>query len=121
MRIAELFYSIQGEGALVGVPSVFVRTSGCNLRCVYCMAERQTFLPKSEVLTIEELRSRIMNSLIAVALGFGVCCLPALRNLAAGRQLFATGSASGVTVTNGRIRSNFFFPIPLTSRNSSRE
>jgi len=36
MRIAELFCSIQGEGMLVGVPSVFVRTSGCNLRCRWC-------------------------------------------------------------------------------------
>ena len=36
MKIAELFYSIQGEGSLVGVPSVFIRTSGCNLRCTWC-------------------------------------------------------------------------------------
>ena len=33
MRIAEIFYSIQGEGILGGVPSAFVRTSGCPLRC----------------------------------------------------------------------------------------
>ena len=33
LKIAELFYSIQGEGSLVGVPSFFIRTSGCNLRC----------------------------------------------------------------------------------------
>lgn len=36
MRISEIFYSIQGEGRLLGVPSVFVRTSGCNLRCRWC-------------------------------------------------------------------------------------
>ena len=36
MKISEIFYSIQGEGVLVGVPSVFVRTSGCNLRCTWC-------------------------------------------------------------------------------------
>ena len=36
MQIAEIFYSIQGEGKLTGVPSGFVRLAGCNLRCKYC-------------------------------------------------------------------------------------
>ena len=36
MDISEIFYSIQGEGIFVGAPTVFVRTSGCNLRCSYC-------------------------------------------------------------------------------------
>ncbi len=36
MKINEIFYSLQGEGLLVGTPSVFIRTSGCNLRCTYC-------------------------------------------------------------------------------------
>lgn len=34
--IAETFISIQGEGTLAGVPSLFIRTSGCNLRCHFC-------------------------------------------------------------------------------------
>lgn len=36
MKIAEIFKSVQGEGLLTGTTSVFVRASGCNLRCIYC-------------------------------------------------------------------------------------
>ena len=46
MKIAELFYSIQGEGSLVGVPSVFVRTSGCNLRCRWCDTPYTSWQPE---------------------------------------------------------------------------
>ncbi len=36
LKINEIFFSIQGESTLVGHPTVFVRTSGCHLRCTYC-------------------------------------------------------------------------------------
>ncbi len=36
MQINEIFYSIQGEGLLSGLPTIFIRTTGCNLRCKYC-------------------------------------------------------------------------------------
>jgi len=36
LKINEIFYSIQGESSLTGLPTVFIRTSGCHLRCSYC-------------------------------------------------------------------------------------
>ena len=36
LRISEIFYSLQGESSRVGLPTVFVRLTGCPLRCTYC-------------------------------------------------------------------------------------
>jgi 7-carboxy-7-deazaguanine synthase len=36
LRISEIFYSLQGESNSVGLPTVFIRLTGCPLRCVYC-------------------------------------------------------------------------------------
>ncbi len=36
MKVSEIFFSLNGEGLLVGVPTIFVRLSGCNLRCQWC-------------------------------------------------------------------------------------
>ena len=44
-RINEIFYSLQGEGFWTGTPAVFVRFSGCNLRCPFCDTAHQTFTP----------------------------------------------------------------------------
>ena len=54
MKISEIFYSIQGEGMLTGVPSVFVRTSGCNLRCVWCDTPYTSWAPEGDDMTLDQ-------------------------------------------------------------------
>ena len=46
VQIAETFTSLQGEGALVGMPSFFIRTSGCNLRCAWCDTPYTSWAPE---------------------------------------------------------------------------
>lgn len=55
LPISETFVSLQGEGALVGVPSWFVRVSGCNLRCVWCDTPYASWAPEGGQRTIDEL------------------------------------------------------------------
>src|SRR5476651_1591023 len=80
MRISEIFYSIQGEGRLTGVPSVFVRTSGCNLRCAWCDTPYASWEPEGE--------ARSLAAIVA-----GVQSHPAARHvvLTGGEPMIAKG------------------------------
>jgi 7-carboxy-7-deazaguanine synthase len=55
MLIAEIYASLQGEGLLAGTPSTFVRTSGCNLRCVWCDTPFTSWRPEGRGMTVPEI------------------------------------------------------------------
>ncbi len=54
MRINEIYSSLQGEGLLAGTPSVFIRITGCNLRCHWCDTPFTSWEPTGKQMTIPE-------------------------------------------------------------------
>ena len=59
MQIAEIFRSVQGEGFLTGMESVFVRVSGCNLRCGFCDTSYASWQPEGEDLSVEDVLAQV--------------------------------------------------------------
>lgn len=59
MKLSELFYSIQGEGKLTGVPSVFIRASGCNLRCSWCDTPYASWNPEGDDVPVAEIMRQV--------------------------------------------------------------
>lgn len=86
MRIAEIFHSIQGEGLLAGVPSVFVRTSGCNLRCHWCDTPYASWKPEGPEMTVAQILRKVeeWNCSHVVLTGGEPMIAPDLPALAAG-------------------------------------
>ena len=59
MRIAEVYASIQGEGQFAGTPSVFVRTTGCNLRCWFCDTPFTSWNPEGPFVSVADLFQQV--------------------------------------------------------------
>ena len=60
LKINEIFFSIQGESTWAGTPTLFIRTSGCHLRCHYC--DTTYAYHKGQKMTPEELMTKVKES-----------------------------------------------------------
>lgn len=59
LRIAEIYKSIQGEGEFLGTPSIFLRTTGCNLRCWFCDTPFTSWEPEGTSLSVDQILEQI--------------------------------------------------------------
>ncbi|MCC6971926.1 MAG: 7-carboxy-7-deazaguanine synthase QueE [Phycisphaerales bacterium] len=86
LPISETFTSIQGEGMLAGVPSFFVRVSGCNLRCAWCDTPYASWKPEHTTRSIGSLLDEAAASRVAHAVltGGEPMMFDAIEELAAG-------------------------------------
>ena len=95
LPVAETFTSIQGEGKMTGVPSFFVRVSGCNLRCGWCDTPYASWTPEGQAAPVTQLLELAAASGLrhAVLTGGEPMVFPAIEPLATGLR------AAGVHVT----------------------
>ena len=137
VRITEIFYSLQGEARTVGLPTVFVRLTGCPLRCVYCDTEYA--FNGGELFSLEQITECVaayQPRYVTVTGGEPLAqkqCIPLLRQLCdAGYEVsLETSGAMSVaevdprvvkvldlkTPASGEVQRNDYDNIPLLTTN----
>ncbi|NIB42007.1 7-carboxy-7-deazaguanine synthase QueE [Pseudomaricurvus alkylphenolicus] len=109
LRITEIFYSLQGEARTVGLPTVFVRLTGCPLRCQYCDSEYAFFGGKRQSLDeIEQIIAGYKPRYVCVTGGEPLAqpnCLPLLERLCdAGYEVsLETSGAMAIDAVDTRV------------------
>jgi 7-carboxy-7-deazaguanine synthase len=137
VRITEIFYSLQGEARTVGLPTVFVRLTGCPLRCVYCDTEYA--FSGGELFSIEDIVGRVARyqpRYVTVTGGEPLAqkqCIPLLRQLCDAGYEVSLETSGAMTVAevdprvvkvldlktpaSGEVQRNDYDNIPLLTTN----
>jgi 7-carboxy-7-deazaguanine synthase len=85
LKISEIFLSLQGESSRVGLPTVFVRLTGCPLRCVWC--DTAYAFSGGQTMSLPEILAEVASHLVGYVCVTGgeplaqAACLPLLRDL----------------------------------------
>ncbi len=120
LRITEIFYSLQGETRTMGLPTVFVRLTGCPLRCTYCDTEYA--FTGGELMAIEDILARVAEyqpAYVTVTGGEPLAqpnCLPLLTQLCdAGYEVsLETGGAMSLEGVDSRVVSVLDLKTPAS-------